>query len=676
MLKNVKKFFELVKTNETLARKVFELNERLKKKRYKDDHELVIKEILPLARESGFDFTADEFVRFAQDNRDKLLVPELGDVAGGITKKSAVVGLLTSAALLSAPTAIENIVEKDLGFFKSASAMDPNSASEEGMSYMEDDEVGMRDPEDNEEAMEPAPEVAAVAEDDEANQARALMKTMMALAGNLSADEMSTVRELMPLLEIRPGIRRATDAVAAAEVIIQFFLERNLIEVNDGSANSNEAVVRLALYWSTRGERPLQKERFINEVVRLMNASANVRDLKNFLSNEVGTELFSKAGEGIVLQPNQDGVRAALVLQTLEEKRLVTFDGGLARFDENMVRLALRLFLSDAKVPIEAPEAIVNETVERMKVCANDYKKNLIPLFGPLIVDKMAKKIHDGVLSNELIRELDEGAICPRGIGRVFREWVNTQWSRDLNSLEASLFPIYVATSPRWEIFAEQNAWEDVNRPLNIFVDDLLRPWCNDRNNVLQKLRSRCYLLIMQNKDTLDYLEGTLRYIEGKLSTGTCLTPSSYFSIFKTVDDCAVRNPVSETSYSEYEPMASILGTWKDCVEHVLEKLKSIRFNVSAMTVAANKKLLKDIKSLCDAMLSHNGTHYLWSRRVTTLGLTVDSYGGQVYKGEAPRYENYVLELLKAFHDSNYDLDSQKFQECLAKVYESTPPEA
>ncbi len=104
---NVKKFFELVKTEEQLARKVVELNEGMRTGKFSDENELIEDHILPLAKEYGLEFTVDEFLEYSQASVGELSDDMLLDVNGGrISPRAMALGLLATTAISFVPSII------------------------------------------------------------------------------------------------------------------------------------------------------------------------------------------------------------------------------------------------------------------------------------------------------------------------------------------------------------------------------------------------------------------------------------------------------------------------------------------------------------------------------------------------------------------------------------------
>ena len=102
---NVGKFFELVKTEEKLARKVVELNEDLHVGKISDEDRLIDEYILPLAKDYGLEFTVDEFLDYSQAHMEELSDDMLNAVTGGkFNPKIVAFGALAATAFSILPT--------------------------------------------------------------------------------------------------------------------------------------------------------------------------------------------------------------------------------------------------------------------------------------------------------------------------------------------------------------------------------------------------------------------------------------------------------------------------------------------------------------------------------------------------------------------------------------------
>ena len=113
---NVGKFFELVKTEEKLARKVVELNEDLRVGKISDEENIIEDQILPLAKDYGLAFTAEEFLEYSREqvNSGELSEEMLEAVTGGTfsPRIAAVIGLgITATSFL--PSLFGSFAEPD-----------------------------------------------------------------------------------------------------------------------------------------------------------------------------------------------------------------------------------------------------------------------------------------------------------------------------------------------------------------------------------------------------------------------------------------------------------------------------------------------------------------------------------------------------------------------------------
>lgn len=85
-MENVKKFMELVQTEESLAKRMVALKDGLQEGEFafKDDKEFVEKKILPLAKEYGIEFSVEDFVEFTKSQLVELSEEDLSSVSGGL----------------------------------------------------------------------------------------------------------------------------------------------------------------------------------------------------------------------------------------------------------------------------------------------------------------------------------------------------------------------------------------------------------------------------------------------------------------------------------------------------------------------------------------------------------------------------------------------------------------
>lgn len=106
---NVKQFLELVKTDEGLARKVVELKDSLQDGSHlKDEKEILAEKVLPLAKAHGLEFTAEEFLAYANSVSGELSDDDLLNVSGGISARGVALGLLFATGLSFVPTIVSS----------------------------------------------------------------------------------------------------------------------------------------------------------------------------------------------------------------------------------------------------------------------------------------------------------------------------------------------------------------------------------------------------------------------------------------------------------------------------------------------------------------------------------------------------------------------------------------
>ena len=105
---NVEKFLSLVKTEESLARKIVALRETLQTNADLSEKEILAKEVLPLAREYGCDFTVEEFLDYSSSISGELSDDDLLNVCGGLSARGVAVGLLVATGLSFVPTIVSS----------------------------------------------------------------------------------------------------------------------------------------------------------------------------------------------------------------------------------------------------------------------------------------------------------------------------------------------------------------------------------------------------------------------------------------------------------------------------------------------------------------------------------------------------------------------------------------
>ena len=106
---NVKKFLSFVRTDEVLAGKVLELRNGLQmKESLESEKEILEREVLPLAREYGCDFTVEEFLSYSNSVAESLRESDLLSVSGGVSARAVGLGLLFATGLGFAPGVATN----------------------------------------------------------------------------------------------------------------------------------------------------------------------------------------------------------------------------------------------------------------------------------------------------------------------------------------------------------------------------------------------------------------------------------------------------------------------------------------------------------------------------------------------------------------------------------------
>ena len=110
---NVKKFLSFVRTDEVLAGKVLELRNGLQmKESLESEKEILEREVLPLAREYGCDFTVEEFLDYSSSVSGKLSDDDLLNVCGGLSARGVAVGLLVATGLSFVPTIVSSFASR------------------------------------------------------------------------------------------------------------------------------------------------------------------------------------------------------------------------------------------------------------------------------------------------------------------------------------------------------------------------------------------------------------------------------------------------------------------------------------------------------------------------------------------------------------------------------------
>ncbi len=103
-IENVKKFFELVKSDEELAREIAKIKDEIQNKGETVDYEQIIsKKVIPLAKEHGLDFTIEDFLKYTNSmvQQGELSDDDLLNVSGGMNLRQ---GLATGLLMLTVGT--------------------------------------------------------------------------------------------------------------------------------------------------------------------------------------------------------------------------------------------------------------------------------------------------------------------------------------------------------------------------------------------------------------------------------------------------------------------------------------------------------------------------------------------------------------------------------------------
>lgn len=103
-IENVKKFFELVKSDEELAREIAKIKDEIQNKGETMDYEQIIsKKVIPLAKEHGLDFTMEDFLKYTNSmvQQGELSDDDLLNVSGGMNLRQ---GLATGLLMLTVGT--------------------------------------------------------------------------------------------------------------------------------------------------------------------------------------------------------------------------------------------------------------------------------------------------------------------------------------------------------------------------------------------------------------------------------------------------------------------------------------------------------------------------------------------------------------------------------------------
>ena len=143
-MENVKKFYELAEIDKEFAQKLARLDSEmsLEASDLANLKDIVNEKIIPLAKEKGLDFTAEEMVDFANEKYLQLSEEDLLDVSGGVSPKAAALGLSSVLMLSLGSAAAINLMNNnhdDVSHVVSDSA--PSTSQSESEAEVEDEEA-------------------------------------------------------------------------------------------------------------------------------------------------------------------------------------------------------------------------------------------------------------------------------------------------------------------------------------------------------------------------------------------------------------------------------------------------------------------------------------------------------------------------------------------------------
>ncbi len=141
---SVKKFYELAETDKEFAQKLASLDSEmsLEASDLANLKAIVNEKIIPLAKEKGLDFTAEEMVDFANEKYMQLSKDDLLDVSGGVSPKAA--GLALSSVLmlsLGSAAAINLMNNNHDNVSNVVSDSGPSTSKSESEAEIEDEEA-------------------------------------------------------------------------------------------------------------------------------------------------------------------------------------------------------------------------------------------------------------------------------------------------------------------------------------------------------------------------------------------------------------------------------------------------------------------------------------------------------------------------------------------------------
>ncbi len=234
---DVKKFYELAEKDMGLAKKLASLDQEqtLEASDLVNLKEIVSEKIIPLAKEQGFDFTADELLEYANERYMRLSDDELLDVSGGVSARAAGLGLAGVLTLSLGGVAALNMVRNgDVESTISTSA--PSTTTVEDKSKVDD--------------------LGDLSEED-MNNLRELFKQNGERKSNMPSDDEDISELLKQLGSVKPrggmNSRAGKGAKAAAqddvdmneiEQYLQQLGELAQKEMNQGKQRKNASVLR------------------------------------------------------------------------------------------------------------------------------------------------------------------------------------------------------------------------------------------------------------------------------------------------------------------------------------------------------------------------------------------------------------------------------------------------
>lgn len=109
---DVKKFYDLVEKDMSLAKELEDLNEKIKVNQtdFNKLRSLVEKEIIPIAKRKNLDFNAEELLTYANDKYMQLTEEDLMDISGGVSARNSAIGLSAVLLLSLGSTAAINLL--------------------------------------------------------------------------------------------------------------------------------------------------------------------------------------------------------------------------------------------------------------------------------------------------------------------------------------------------------------------------------------------------------------------------------------------------------------------------------------------------------------------------------------------------------------------------------------